>query len=187
MSEQDQNTPRPCDHTSVGAIIRNTNGHVLTFARNTLPAGIVGPAGHIDDHGGPVAAITAEVTEEVGLTVLDHRLIDARYRPGVCRRPEGEIGHEWWLFEVYTAGELNPSVRETRDVRWRSPAELQQLAVRTIAYARGAISAEDFATDPGIEPVWISWFHQAYIINASIDDCWAVDQILRNQMLRGRR
>ena len=143
-------------------------------------AGIAGPAGHIDDHGGPEAAVSAEVAEEVGLTVVRAELIAQGFRPGACRRPGWVVGHDWWLFDVQTEGDLNPSQRETMAARWRSPAELQEAAGRTIAQAHGRrVFVEDFAADNRIEPVWVRWLMLAGVITVTLDDLYAVDQLLR--------
>jgi len=172
--------PMPCDHTSVGAMVRNGNtGEFLTFTGATQPGGVAGPAGHIDDHGGPQAAIIAAVQEGAGLTVMSEQVLAVMYRPGACRRPMGNLGHDWWLWDVRVEGDLAQSARETRDARWRAPAELQQLARRTIDYARGRIGTREFEADPGLEPVWLDWFGIAGAVTASVDDQWAVDRLLR--------
>jgi 8-oxo-dGTP pyrophosphatase MutT (NUDIX family) len=169
-----------CDSTSVGAVIRDAEGRVLTFRRATPPPGIAGPAGHVDDHGTPEQAIVDEVREEVGLTVVSYEQIASEQRSGACRRMGGELGHWWWLFEVRAEGELAPSWRETRDAAWRSPSELQQLAERTIAFARGRVGVGEFATDPGVEPVWVRWFDLAGVVAVTADDLAVVEQLLRD-------
>jgi 8-oxo-dGTP pyrophosphatase MutT (NUDIX family) len=92
-----------CDNTSVGILIQDDQGRLLVFNRATLPWGVAPPAGHIDDHGTPEQAATAEVHEEVGLQVEDLELVARRWRDNRCRRadgPQAEPGIEpvWVLF-----------------------------------------------------------------------------------------
>ena len=173
---------RVCDNASVGALIIDADGSALTFRRATVPAGIAGPAGHIDGHGEAIDALVAEVREEVGLRVRTASLLKVEWRPGSCRRLPGPggIGHLWSLYSVQVDGELSPSARETRDTRWRTGAELQQLAERTVAYARGRVSAAQFAVVPGVEPVWARWFDMAGLIALTAGDLSAIEDLLRS-------
>lgn len=165
--------PDRCDNGSVGVIVSNEAGQFLLFDRATPPVGAAPPAGHVDGHDSWDAAARAEVAEETGLTVGTIRLITGGWRPNVCRRKPGRAGygHEWRVYWAYVTGQpLNPSARETRNMRWVPESRLQQLANLTAAYARGRLSAERFAQAPGIEPVWVRWLANAGLILMSPPD-----------------
>lgn len=150
---------KTCDNTSVGVIITNEAGDYLMFERATFPPGIAPVAGHIDTHGTARDAAEAEVCEEVGLTVVSLSEITAGWRSNRCRRLPGPrgVGHQWTIFHAVVTGDLNPSVRETRNVRWVSRADVLALCSRTSRYAAGELTAAEFAARPGIEPVWVQW------------------------------
>ncbi|MGR6921095.1 NUDIX hydrolase [[Actinomadura] parvosata] len=160
---------KTCDNTSVGALILDDHGRLLAFDRNTDPPGVAGPAGHVDEHGGYVEAIYAEVFEEVGLTVVSAELITGGWRAGPCRRSPGPRGngHQWQVFLVGALGELVPSERETRNARWLDRQALQMLTDRTLSYAGGVITTEEFRAEPGIEPVWVQWLHVADLVEVT--------------------
>ncbi|MCF6467435.1 NUDIX hydrolase [Nonomuraea sp. MG754425] len=169
-----------CDNASVGALIFDKDGRLLVFDRNTDPPGVAGPAGHIDHHGGPMDAVCAEVFEEVGLTVAMAELVTGGWRPNRCRRLPGPrgVGHQWQIFRVEVAGELNPSRRETRNARWLRLDELQTQT--TLAYARGHLTAGEFRDRPGLEPVWVQWLTDADLVEVSRDDLVVLDQLAAN-------
>ncbi|MEU8272624.1 hypothetical protein AB0B89_36430, partial [Sphaerisporangium sp. NPDC049002] len=74
-------------------------------------------------------------------------------------------------------GDLNPSTRETRDVRWLTAAQLQELADRTVAYARGSISTAEFEANPGMEPVWVQWYVAAGVVTCALEDLDLIDTV----------
>jgi 8-oxo-dGTP pyrophosphatase MutT (NUDIX family) len=169
-----------CDNHSVGVLITDPHGRVLMFERATLPAGIAPPAGHIDTHGDAYTAAITEVTEETGLTVTGLTTLTHTWRNNVCRRQHGPHGpgHQWTVYTAHTTtGELNLDPREARNARWYTPAQLQALAERTVAYANGHTNADDNAAHPGIEPVWVEFLHATGLIHVSPADLMAVDQI----------
>lgn len=63
-------------------------------------------------------------------------------------------GHTWRLFEATVTGQIDASVREVAAVGWWDLAEIQHLAERTADYAAGMLTAKEFSTRPGLEPVW---------------------------------
>lgn len=174
-----------CDHRVSGVIITRGEQYLL-FDRATFPAGVAPPCGHVDGHGdGPdgfEAAARAEVEEEVGLTVTGLRLITGGYRPNRCRRTLREDaagpGHLWSVYaaEVSTY-ELRPSLRETRNARWLVPGDLQTLAWRTLQYARGQLTEQEWQERPGMEPVWVAWFCDARAIRMPFDALDAIDDL----------
>ncbi|MFJ8969647.1 MULTISPECIES: NUDIX hydrolase [Streptomyces] len=156
-----------CDHASVGVMISSPSG-LLVFKRATPPAGMALVAGHVDEHGGPEQAARDEVTEEVGLNVTRLHLLLDQWRPNRCRRtPSGPVGHHWWIFQAEVSGSLCPSPREIRAPRWIHPDQLQQHALRTAAYANGAVNHEEFEREPGLEPVWCRFLHDLELVTLS--------------------
>lgn len=178
MSPSTTSTTR-CDNTSVGVLISDGAGRWLVFDRNTPPAGVAPAAGHVDDHGGWEAAAVAEVREELGLNITSLREIAHGWRDNACRRSAGGrgTGHSWKIYLAEVTGELAPSQRETRNARWLTTAELQELAGRTAAYAAGGMSAAQFAAAPGIEPVWVRWLADAQVIRVTHADAAATERL----------
>lgn len=173
-----------CDNTSVAVIIRDAAGRLLMFERATFPPGLACVAGHIDDHGSVLAAAAAEVTEELGLRVLELTEVahSGGWRGNRCRRHPGErgidgIGHQWWVFEAVVDGDLNPSDRETRNARWVEVDELQRQANRTAFYADGHISDEEFTATPGVEPVQVQWLADLGLIQMPKQALAAIDHV----------
>lgn len=171
-------TTKVCDNASVGVIITNAAGDYLMFDRNTFPPGVAPVAGHIDTHGTARQAAEAEVREEVGLTVVSLMEITAGWRTNRCRRQPGPrgVGHQWTVFHAVVTGALDPSQRETRNVRWISRADVLALCSRTSRYAQGELSDAEFAARPGIEPVWVRWLlsPDSWLRNSELD---LIDQL----------
>lgn len=139
------------------------------FERATPPIGVAPVAGHIDQHGGPERAAHQETAEEVGLTATHLHLLLHRWRPNRCRRPTSQPpGHDWWIFQAHASGSLRPSAREVRTPRWAQPDQLQQLALRTAAYASGDLSESEFTAEPGLQPVWVGFLHELQLV--TMDD-----------------
>lgn len=188
-----------CDNASVGVLITNSAGELLVFERATAPIGIAPPAGHVyDDHekladgirdegASYRAAAHAEVSEEVGLTVTGLALLTSGWRINGCRRLPGSVGvgHDWRIYAATVTGDLNPSERETRNARWASRDELQELADRTVLYAWGVLTDAEFTAAPGIEPVWVRWLSEAGLVFVPEDGLEEIDRLLRTRAERG--
>lgn len=150
-----------CDGYSVGAIITDPDGRYLTILRVKPPSGRAFVAGHIDEHGNEIAAVIGEVAEEAGFTVTGLRCVRMTWVPGRCRRhpspmhPDLGWGHQWFVFEVDTAGVLAVDESEVQHPRWVTSAELAALAARTVDYAHGRVSDREWSADPGLEPAWL--------------------------------
>ncbi|MFI1226183.1 MULTISPECIES: NUDIX hydrolase [Streptomyces] len=172
---------KTCDNTSVGILITDHQGRYLVFDRATLPHGTAPAAGHNDDHGSPEDAARAEVEEELGLTVTGLTRITGGWRENRCRRLPGArgTGHDWTVFHAAVTGELVPSARETKNVRWIDSDALQELTDRTVAHAQGRMSGAEFEAAPGIEPVWIQWLVDVAAIHISPDDLLRVEKLTR--------
>ncbi|MFE0778025.1 NUDIX hydrolase [Streptomyces sp. NPDC058861] len=172
---------KTCDNTSVGIVITDRQGRFLMFDRATFPPGTAPAAGHIDDHGTAEDAGRAEVEEELGLTVTGLTHVAGGWRGNRCRRLPGArgTGHGWTIYQATVTGDLIPSTRETKNVRWITPGVLQELADRTVAYAKGSITDAEFEAAPGIEPVWMQWLADLAAIRIGPDDLLRVDQLAR--------
>ncbi|WP_329087940.1 NUDIX hydrolase [Streptosporangium sp. NBC_01469] len=184
---------KQCDNRSVGVLIADQAGRYLMFDRNTFPPGVAGAAGHVDEHGSFLDAARAEVSEELGLSVLSLTPVPLNWpvatpwRDNRCRRLPGPsgVGHRWHLYRAQTAGTLAPSARETRNVRWLTTVQLQALAERTAAYAHGHLTDAAFAELPGIEPVWVAWLMAAGLVTVPLDDLARIDQLAADGALSG--
>lgn len=146
-----------CCGTSVGAIITDGADRLLMVTRGWYPTGIAPVAGHVlDAHTDAAAALAAEVAEEVGLTVTGHRVLWQGWLPNLCASPPAQPipGHHWVLATATATGTLRPAAGETRGAAWYTPEQVRALAARTLAYARGQITAAEWEISPGLEPVW---------------------------------
>lgn len=167
-----------CDHAAVGVLISSPAG-LLVFERARPPAGIAPVAGHVDQHGGPEQAARDEVGEEVGLAVTSLRLLTTAWRPNRCRRPTSDrVGHHWSIYRAEAFGEIRPSAKEVRAPRWLLPEQLQQYAHRTAAYAEGRLSEEQFAAEPGLEPVWVRFLHELRLVTLPDDALSLIEKVL---------
>lgn len=167
-----------CDNHSVAVIIRD-GVRTLMFERVHFPAGVAPAAGHVDGHSGAAAAARSKAADELGLTVVCLTKVTSGWRNNRCRRRPGPrgIGHHWSVYEATVTGKLVPSAAETRNVRWLYPAELQVLADRTAAYARGWLSDVEFECDPGLEPVMVAWLVDIGDIELGPEDLAAIDRV----------
>lgn len=170
---------KSCCKTSVGVLIFSADRReLLMIERGTLPAGIAPVAGHaLDEHASYEAAAYAEVREEVGLQVTGLTELEVGgFHPGRCRRT-GSTGHTWKLFEATVTGRLDASVREVAAVGWWEVADLQYLAERTADHAAGMLTAKEFSTRPGLEPVWCQWLADLGHVNLSSEDLNAIQAL----------
>lgn len=154
---------KECDHTSVGMLI-NDKDRILLVERKKPPFGFAPPAGHVDQHGSYEQAARDEVGEEVGLTPTTLTLATEGRKDNPCRR-EGGTWHNWKIYRVETEGELKPSPDETKQARFFTQDELNQLAKRSEKYLAKEISEEEWQQSPGLEPVWYEWLREVEIIN----------------------
>ncbi len=172
-----------CDNTSIGGIVTATSrpgSPVLMFRRLRPPHGIAPVAGHIDRHGNRRQALDAEVREETGLTVVEAREITPPHgvwRDNVCRRHPGPrgFGHRWHIFRAVADGDLTPATPESADLQWVDKTRMKILLNRTIEHAHGRVSDQDFAANPGLEPVWVRFLHLAGYLSCRPGDLTAVD------------
>lgn len=170
-----------CCGTSVGVLVHDDTDRLLMIERGWWPIGIAPVAGHVADAHDTVAeALSAEVSEEVGLTVVGTpELLWEGHRPNLCQSlPAQPIpGHYWWLYRATATGELTPAPNETRGAAWYTQAEVRALAERTIAHAHGCIPGADFEARPGLEAVWVAHLAQIGMITATPTDLAAVARL----------
>lgn len=181
--------PPPCDNTSVGVIISDGHQRFLVSDHTTGRPGVAPVSGHIDGNPSPERAAYAEVLEEAGLVIASVRLADAGWRRNSCRRLPGPagVGHTWWIFTAAVRNpELRPSPRETRNMRWVAKKELQLLAERTAAYARGETPGAGWMAAPGIAPVWVHWLARAGLVTVPPDDLRIIDDLAAVPMTAGQ-
>ncbi len=136
---------------------------LLLIERGRPPYGFAPPAGHVDGDLSFEEAAKRELFEEVGLTVLELKLLIEGRKENKCRREGGDF-HYWKVFEVKTAGEIKRSEDETKQATFVSKEELIRLAERTEKYLKKEITAAEWEKSPGIEPVWREWFMALNII-----------------------
>ena len=129
-----------CSNRSVGAIIQN-DGKFLLIDRVNPPYGWAGVAGHIEEGQTPEEALVAEVSEEVRLMVISHKLVIEEMVPwNNCRRSNGE-GHYWYVYKVDVdeSDQIEAEEDEVKEFGWFTPEEMQYLE---------------------LEPVWRYWFEK---------------------------
>lgn len=169
-----------CCGTSVGVLVHDDTDRLLMITRGWYPTGVAPVAGHIaDEHTNAVAALTAEVREETGLTVTSHRVLWEGWLPNLCQSlPALPIpGHRWVVAAATAVGELTPDPEETRGASWYTPAEVQTLARRTLAYGRGEVSQGAYQTSPGLEAVWLRHLATAGLLRLSSDDLAVAERL----------
>lgn len=159
-----------CDHTAIGVIVTDDDGRYLLIERAEYPHAWALPAGHVDDRGNPGNTAREKVSEKTGLTVGQLEHMTGGWRPNRCCRLVGQgrtPGHHWTVYRAVVTGEPAPSDDETRGVRWVTGAELQALADRTAAYARGKVTEAEWAASPGLEDVWRWWLRRIGILDVA--------------------
>jgi ADP-ribose pyrophosphatase YjhB (NUDIX family) len=80
------------------------NDKLLLIERKRFPFGFAPVSGHIDKHGGFEQAAKNELKEEVGLDVLNLKLIEEGRKENSCRR--GGNWHYWKIYEAEAIGEI---------------------------------------------------------------------------------
>lgn len=116
---------------SVGAIIRNGEGKILTQYRLRPPIGMALPTGHVDYGELPEEALRRELLEETGLIIKSPKLVFQALIPRADNRClKGHDSHEWWVYEVVADGE--PRLMEPdkhRFLKFMSPGEMKPFII----------------------------------------------------------
>lgn len=150
-----------CDYTSVGILVWYED-KLLLLERKNFPFGFAPPAGHLDGDTYPEAA-KRELKEEVGLDVINLKLLVEEKVENRCKRKEGDW-HHWKVYEAEVRGKIERSVEETKQVGWYTKSEIEELANKTEQYLQGKITKIEWGKTPGIEPVWYNFFKKLTII-----------------------
>ncbi|NAS27474.1 NUDIX hydrolase [Herbidospora sp. NEAU-GS84] len=175
----------PCDHRSVGVIIRDDFERFLVFDRGR--AGVACVAGHVDEHGDGAWAARIQVGDQVDLTVTELSLVAMGWRPDRCDRTPGpdnpaydpnQVGHQWEIYQARTSSDLAVGSGEVRNVRWLTAAELAGHAIRTYRYAVGDILQHEFEALPGLEPVWALWLARLGVIYLDPEELEAIEDLM---------
>jgi len=154
--------PKICDHTSVGMLVWQGD-KLLLIERKRPPFGFAPPAGHVDGDESFEISARRELSEEVGLETLNMELLIEGRKDNACRREDG-TWHYWKIYRIESAGDIKPSVDETKQARFFDRTELMALIARTESYLRGEIAQADWEAVPGLEPVWLEWLKELKII-----------------------
>ncbi len=151
-----------CDNKSVGMFVWNGD-KLLMIERKKFPPGFAVPAGHVDSDGSFEDAAKMELKEEVGLDTTELILIGEGRKENPCRRIGG-TWHYWKMYKTEAVGEVHGAPDETKRVGWYTVPEITEMAKRTEEYRQDKVSEEDWAKNPGLEPVMYDWFKELKII-----------------------
>lgn len=167
--------PDICDGKSVAAIITDrTNPRQWEYLTITRSDGLgeAFVAGHEDPHGGPEAAVRAEIDEEVGLTAT---IVVPAYNitlPNKCSGKwtlGGEHRHEWTIFHTDVKNlNVKADPREVSGWQMRTQAELQKLADATLANLRSGRRIRQWA-GPFLEPPQALWMSKVELVTLTPD------------------
>jgi putative (di)nucleoside polyphosphate hydrolase len=139
---------RPHFRAGVVAVVRRSDGRVLTFERNDIPGQWQLPQGGIERGETPEKAAWRELTEETGLGRADVELVGEHdewtiYEWPASSRTSERIGqaHRWFFFEpIGSADDLTPTPDGSEFDKWvwMAPDELitQVVAFRRRPYER---------------------------------------------------
>ena len=153
----------PCNHTSVGILVRNGN-KILFIERKKFPFGFALPAGHVDDGEKFYDAAKRELEEEVGLKAKSQILIGKARKNNPCRRIVGDNYHDWEIYEIEVTGDLKRSESETKRAVWLDIDKIKELTERTKKYMVGNVPEDEWQKSPGLEPAWLEWLYGLKII-----------------------
>ena len=112
-------------HKTVGAIVRKDDKYLM-IERKLKPFGFACLAGHIDPGETSEEALVREVKEESGLDVKSKKLLLNEVL-SIEECVQGEITHEWFVYDVEASGELKIDEEEEKVIKYYSPDEIKKL------------------------------------------------------------
>jgi len=161
-----------CDHQCCGTIIRQAN-KILMIERNNYPQSFALPAGHLDGDAPEIASVK-ECREEVGVEVLNQKLVFFDNLDNPCKR-EGGNQHAWSVFQAIDWQGQPMAGSDAKSFRWTTLDQLKKMVERTEYFMKkykleaiqvgdltraifgntneGKIDSEWLA-EMGLEPVW---------------------------------
>jgi hypothetical protein len=156
-----------CDGRFAGVLITDGEGRYLVSGS---PSGIAPVCGHVDQHRTHLDAARALILDQAGVSVLAMSLVASGWSADSCRRKPGPAGggHQWEIWGALAC--RCPPPREASCTRWADGREMRALAARTVRYASGDISGDEFAAEPGIAPMWMGWLNQLLVITVLAED-----------------
>jgi NTP pyrophosphatase (non-canonical NTP hydrolase) len=175
-----------CNGHAVAVIVIDDQHRALIGDR-TDDVGYAPVTSHVADPGAGYrdAAIEA-VALHVGLTVTELAEITGGWRGDRCvsgNSAQG-TGHTWQIYQATVTGDLADvlTVDQGRyhSVRWADSGELQQRAHRTLAFAVGDVTAEQWNLEPGLAPVWVYWLHITGLITMSRSDLDVIEHLVEH-------
>ena len=119
---------------AVVAIIRDSDGLVLSVSRRNRPGNLSLPGGKVDFDESPLGALIREVYEETGVKVLHARPLLVRTVPG-----PNYYRTSFYLVDQWT-GEASQQ-EEGIEVQWVEPKDLMTNACSFAYYNRKALAA----------------------------------------------
>lgn len=172
---------KQCDGRTVGVIITDRCGRVLLGDRAD-GAGAAPIAGHVyDTRSDPDDAALSEVREEVGLFVTELIKVAVEWRPDRCARGDGPLGagHHWTLYRALATGRMRVDPGRYTATRWAGPAEVENLAQRSLAFARGQVTDGQWRDRPGLELVWVRWLALTrLLVTVTADELEEIEAVL---------
>ncbi|GAA3068969.1 NUDIX domain-containing protein [Streptosporangium carneum] len=169
-----------CDHTRVGVLIVDAPGRYLLIRDADHPHAWTSVVGHDDAHGDLELAARIEVAEQLGMAVMSLERVTDGWRADHCHRAvqAGRTpGHHWTIYRATVTGALQPSAAYACDTRWTNRAELQALADRTVAYARGEVTETGWSAAPGLEPIWGWWTRRIRDVDVGAADLARIQKL----------
>lgn len=144
------NMSEPCSRRRVGMLINDEQGNVFTYAH---PNGI----SPISTHPSTEPTWEGEARDIfyrwTGTHTLKMHLASASAVREMC---QGKPSCHYWTVFSATISRIKPQLPVTALYRhvWTNHQQRQALLRRTIAYAHGWITSQEWAAQPGFDPVW---------------------------------
>lgn len=146
--------PYTCDGTRVGVLIYDQSDRLLM---TTGATGLAPATRHAQTQRPTYLDAALAACQEVGLTAgpEDLKRVYILWHPDRCaaetQHPSG--GHDVQVY--YWQGSQAPAEDQAAGLAWYTPAQVQALGERTLAYAQGRIGEQEWQADPGMDLLWV--------------------------------